>query len=235
MFNNALDHSDGSIIRVKIKKTATATEMMISDNGIGIFKKIQNALGLLDPRHSVLELAKGKLTTDPKRHTGEGIFFTSRVFDSFDILSEGVFFTHKFGSEEDWILENREMRGTFVFMKLNNHSARKLNKIFDQYTSGDQDEIPGFTKTVVPVKLARYGDDNLISRSQAKRLLARVELFKTVVLNFSDVELVGQGFADEVFRVFARQHPEIELVYINANSAVKRMIERTRQEELSTP
>ena len=34
----------------------------------------------------VWELPKsGKLTTDPDNHTGEGIFFTSRVFDEFEI------------------------------------------------------------------------------------------------------------------------------------------------------
>ena len=95
MCNNAIDHSDGSLIIVSIKKTATTTEMLISDDGYGIFKKIQDAMGLLDERHSVLELSKGKLTTDPERHTGEGIFFTSRMFDLFDILSGGVFIRTK--------------------------------------------------------------------------------------------------------------------------------------------
>src|ERR1035437_4558795 len=87
MFNNARDHSGGTSVYVVIRKTATSAEMIISDNGIGIFPKIQIGLNLLDARHAVFELTKGKLTTDPARHTGEGIFFTSRMFDSFDILS----------------------------------------------------------------------------------------------------------------------------------------------------
>ena len=73
--------------------------MYLHDNGVGIFKKIQTELRLLDERHAILELAKGKLTTDPKRHTGEGIFFSSRMFDQFDILSGGIFFTHKFQAD----------------------------------------------------------------------------------------------------------------------------------------
>lgn len=231
MFNNAIDHSAGSLILVRVQKTATSTEMLISDNGVGIFKKIQAALGLLDERHSVLELSKGKLTTDPNRHTGEGIFFSSRMFDSFIIRSGSVYFSHKFGEPEDWILESQAgSGGTGVWMKLNNHTARTTKKVFDQYVSDDE---YGFTKTVVPVKLAQYGDDQLISRSQAKRLLTRVELFKTVILNFREVELIGQAFADEIFRVFAQQHPEIELVPIEANSAVKRMIERAKQRPTS--
>jgi hypothetical protein len=54
------------------------------------------------------------------------------------------------------------------------------------------------------VRLAKYGNDQLISRSQAKRLLARIELFKIVLFDFSGVETIGQAFADEIFRVFAQ-------------------------------
>ena len=226
MFNNAIDHSGGTSILLNIKKTAVNTEMVMGDDGVGIFKKIQSALNLLDERHAILELSKGKLTTDPKNHTGEGIFFTSRMFDSFDILSGGVFFTHQFGDDKDWILEREKLQtGTFVWMKLNNHTARTTKKIFDQYSSG---EDYGFNKTVVPVKLAQYGGDKLISRSQAKRVLARVELFKIVIFNFQGVEAIGQAFADEIFRVFAQKHPEIELLTTHANSVVKRMIVRAK-------
>ncbi len=226
MFNNAIDHSSGHEITVRIMKTAATTEMMLIDDGIGIFKKIQTELGLLDERHAILELAKGKLTTDPKNHSGEGIFFSSRMFDQFDILSGGVYFNHKFGDSEDWILENSKFRtGTFVWMQLNNHTSRTTRQIFDRFTSGDD---YGFTKTVVPVKLAQYGNDKLVSRSQAKRLLARVELFKVVIFDFTGIPSVGQAFADEIFRVFAIKHPEIELVPAHASSEVKRMIDRAK-------
>ncbi|HEV2701858.1 MAG TPA: DUF4325 domain-containing protein [Steroidobacteraceae bacterium] len=226
MFNNAVDHSEGKSIYVKISKTAAATEMLIRDDGVGIFRKIQKALGLLDERHAILELAKGKLTTDPKRHSGEGIFFTSRMFDEFEILSGGAFFTHRHGGDSDWLLERKKSsEGTMVFMKLNNHTSRTTKKIFDAYVSGEDFD---FSKTVVPVDLARYGNDKLISRSQAKRVLARVELFKTVVFDFEGVDSIGQAFSDEIFRVFAQEHPEIQLLAIHTKSEVRRMIDRAR-------
>lgn len=226
MLNNAKDHSDGHNITVLLRKTSVSTEMMIIDNGIGIFRKIQSSLKLLDERHAIFELAKGKLTTDPKRHTGEGIFFTSRMFDSFDILSGGVAFSHEYGKEEDWILERAKPNaGTAVWLKLNNHTSRTLKKVFDKFTSG---EDVSFSKTIVPVKLAQYGNDKLVSRSQAKRVLARVELFKTVMFDFTDVPTIGQAFADEIFRVFAHEHPEIEILAIKTNSEVKRMIDRAK-------
>lgn len=68
--------------------------LVIHDDGEGIFHKITKQLKLCDERHAVLELAKGKFTTDPKNHTGEGIFFSSRMFDDFAILSGTVYFTH---------------------------------------------------------------------------------------------------------------------------------------------
>jgi anti-sigma regulatory factor (Ser/Thr protein kinase) len=232
MFNNAIDHAGGTRIFVRLRKTAAGVEMILSDNGVGIFKKIQTASGLLDERHAVLELAKGKLTTDPRNHTGEGIFFTSRMFDSFDILSGEVFFCHVLGKPEDGILQTDKFEsGTTVWMKLHKHSARTTRKIFDQFSGG---EDYTFSKTVVPVGLAKYGDDNLISRSQAKRLLARMELFKVVVLDFKDVDTIGQAFADEIFRVFAGRHPHIVLEAVRAHSQIKRMIERARSGAATT-
>ncbi len=226
MFNNACDHSSGAAIHVSIRKTAVTTEMTIADDGVGIFRKIQHALGLHDERHAIFELSKGKLTTDPDRHTGEGIFFTSRVFDRFAILSGGVFFSHDFG-EDDWILENENPgEGTLVVMRLSDHASRTLKDVFDQYTSGVED--PGFTKTVVPVYLAQYGSDKLISRSQAKRVMARVEAFKTVILNFRGVPSIGQAFTDEIFRIFVREHPQVDVVVAEANPDVTRMIARAR-------
>ena len=224
MFNNAIDHSGGKSVSVGFQKDAKSTNVLISDDGIGIFEKIRNELELLDERHAILELSKGKLTTDPDNHTGEGIFFTSRMFDEFGIVSGGTFFSHKVGEQEDWIFERAKLEtGTTVWMKLNKHTARTTRKIFEQFTSPDDF---GFTKTVVPVRLAQYGDDRLISRSQAKRLLARVDRFRTVIFDFQEVESIGQAFADEVFRVFQNKHPEIELVPYKANSAVARMIRR---------
>jgi anti-sigma regulatory factor (Ser/Thr protein kinase) len=226
MFNNAIDHSEGRSVVVHVTRTAITTEMVLADDGVGIFKKIQRALSLQDERHAILELSKGKLTTDPTRHTGEGIFFTSRVFDGFDILSGGVYFGHQFGKEEDWLADavKPHDRGTAVFLRLSNHSSRTVAKIYDQYTDGPDDY--GFNKTVVPVYLAQYGNDQLISRSQAKRVMARVELFTRVILDFENVSTIGQAFADEVFRVFAQAHPQLKLAPINTTPEIDHMIAR---------
>lgn len=79
------------------------------------------------------------------------------------------------------------------------------------------------------MNLAQYGNDKLISRSQAKRVVARLDLFKTILFDFTGVPTIGQAFADEIFRVFANEHPNIALLPIHANSEVQRMIVRVKQ------
>lgn len=229
MINNAIDHSEGQSLSIFIEQDVIKTSIWISDNGIGIFKKIKNACNLDDERHAVLELSKGKLTTDPDNHTGEGIFFSSRMFDRYAIFSGDVNYDHDydFDDEEDWIWEiDKHIEGTQVLMRLANDSERLTKNIFDKYTA-DEDEY-GFTKTVVPVRLAKHGLEKLISRSQAKRLMSRVDRFKTVVLDFREVEVIGQAFADEIFRVFQTQHPDIKVQAAFANKDIQKMIKRAR-------
>ena len=83
-----------------------------------------------------------------------------------------------------------------------------------------------FLKTQTPIRLAMPGDPSLISRSQAKRVLARFDKFTEVTLDFEGVASIGQAFADEIFRVFANEHPKIKIAYTNAQTGVEQMIKR---------
>ena len=228
MLNNAIDHSGGQEVSIEIMSSPVSHLIMIADDGIGIFRKIKDACNLEDERHAVLELAKGKFTTDPENHTGEGIFFTSRCFDLFNLFSGVVYFNHDERiNDEHWVFETeRPSKGTTVILELTNDTDRQLDDIFEQFVSEDGDYA--FNKTVVPVSLLRHGKENLVSRSQAKRLMARVERFKTVVLDFHEIDKVGQAFADQIFRVFVNRHPNVNVVPVRASINVRRMIRRAR-------
>jgi hypothetical protein len=225
MVNNAIDHSGSPDVQVAIRRTALYTLGWVVDGGEGIFLKIQRALGLFDPRESILELAKGKLTTDPTNHTGEGIFISSKLFDAFDIRSGNLHFMHDDGTRDLLYEHPKDAPGTLVFLKLFNDSQRITNDVFFKFAAPDE---LTFNKTVVPVRLAQYEDEKLVSRSQAKRLTARFEKFKTVILDFEGVETIGQGFADELFRVFAVAHPDIDLVPMHMTTAVQDMTNRVK-------
>ena len=225
MVNNAIDHSEGKSVIVTVERTALRTIVRVSDDGEGIFHRIQRLLGLYDPQEAILELAKGKLTTDPQRHSGEGVFFSSRVFDKFSILSQNLCFSHDTG-DDDWLIDAEEdVDGTIVMMELENDCKRTTKEVMDQFAAPDEFT---FAKTIVPVRLAQHEGEKLVSRSQAKRLTMRFERFQTVVLDFAGVEEIGQAFADEVFRVFQASHPGIEMAPVNMAPPVAAMVSRAR-------
>jgi len=223
MINNAIDHSGSAQVQVSVQRNALWTEVVVADEGEGIFVKIQRALGLHDPRESILELAKGKLTTAPEAHTGEGIFFTSRVMDRFEIESHHLRFSHVASNSDSIAEQTADTPGTRVRMRLANNSPRVMREVFDAYTNPEE---YSFDKTVVPLRLAQYEGEKLVSRSQAKRVSHRFERFKRVELDFAGVSEIGQAFADELFRVFANAHPHIRITPLNAEPAVAQMIKR---------
>jgi anti-sigma regulatory factor (Ser/Thr protein kinase) len=223
MVNNAVDHSMGTHVFVHLLQSQTDISLNVSDDGIGIFRKITEALRLADPRLAMFELAKGKLTTDPARHSGEGVFFTSRMFDMFAIHANGLAFTHDDAAyANDWLVDfDKVTSGTNVYMRIALNSTRTASDVFRQYMDAPEDF--GFNKTVVPMRLAQLGDEQLVSRSQAKRLIARFDRFKRVMLDFEGVSEIGQAFADEIFRVYAREHPEVELMPLNYTQQIEQM------------
>lgn len=192
-------------------------------NGVGIFEKISKALNFADKRQVLFGLSKSKFTTDPSKHSGEGVFFTSRMFDLFEINANGLQFRHDDETTHDGLIEEPGMfsNGTTVLMKIALTSARTTTEIFQQFMNVPQNY--DFSKTIVPMKLAQLGDEQLISRSQAKRLIARFEKFKSVTLDFKGIDEIGQAFADELFRVFRLAHPAIDIAPINMTLQVERM------------
>lgn len=230
MMNNAIEHSQATKIEILISQNELNTTIMIIDNGIGIFEKIRAYYEYTDIETAILELFKGKLTTDSARHSGEGIFFTSRAIDIFLAISSGKVFTHT--NYRDYIedlnktteLKSYEKKkGTIIFMKMSNVSSKNLKEVFDMFSNQDD----GFTKTQVPInQICENGYP--VSRSQARRLSWRFEEFKEIVLDFKEVQDIGQGFAHELFVVFQNNHPEIELKAVNCSRQIDIMINHVK-------
>jgi len=106
-----------------------------------------------------------------------------------------------------------------VCFELSKRSRRQLGSIFDEFAP--EEFGYRFEKTRVQVSLF---DKEYVSRSESRRLLSGLDRFKEVVLDFKGVRSIGQAFADEVFRVFPRAHPSIELHVSNMSSALKPMV-----------
>lgn len=230
MMNNAIDHSQAECVMLSVYQNYINTVIMIFDNGVGIFKKIKEYYQYASLDDAVNELFKGKLTTDSKNHSGEGIFFTSRVLDRFAALSDGKIFTHDNYSELlndlDDIEELKKWRdnsGTIILMCLSNHSNKTLKEVFDMFA----DVEGGFIRTRIPIK--NIFDTFPVSRSQAKRLSHRFDSFQEIELDFDGVQEIGQGFAHEIFVVFQNNHKNIKIIPINTSEDVMRMINHVKR------
>jgi len=152
------------------------------------------------------------------------------MFDEFEIESKGLNYSHCTENNFDYLFDsqiNLDQLGTMVVMVINIESSRLIKNIFENYTEDrDGEGTSQFNKTVIPVKLAQFGNEKLVSRSQAKRLLTRIEKFQNVIFDFEDVTMVGQAFADEIFRVYANKNTNIILIPTNMTDDVKMMVNR---------
>lgn len=217
MINNVIDHSEAENLRILVKQNYLSTKVCIFDDGIGIFKKIKDHFTMNSLDEAICELFKGKLTTDPEHHSGEGIFFSSRLADKFAIISDGkVFAINKYDIDGLWD-DPEPHAGTAVMIELSNESNKKAAEIFNQYAQVGG----GFVKTMVPLK--NMFDAAPVSRSQAKRVCHRLESFQEVVLDFEGLEWMGQGFAHQIFIVFQNKHPDVEIIPINMGKGVEQM------------
>lgn len=233
LVNNANDHAGGRQLRLRCAATPEAVHLWIADDGVGVFEKVRAALGLPDVRLALLELSKGKLTTDPAHHSGEGLFFTSRAMSVFELRANGLAWRRQRLDGESHSLERLDddhsgagkSTGTSAFLSLRRDATHSLRQVFDAYTTGAPDDL-AFDRTVVPAKLAVLAGENLLSRSQARRLVSRLAGFRVVDIDFDGIAEIGQAFADELFRVFPSEQPQIELRMVNAAPAVAAMRRR---------
>lgn len=243
IMNNAIEHSNAEKICVTVVCNALFTHIFISDDGIGIFEKIReyilktsNMDITLDDAMSILFV--GKMTTNKESHSGEGIFFSSRSLDRFYIFSSNRIFVHEAYDKNSSaninnMVDNEAKKvmldesGTFVTMELWNNSKRQLREVFDMFSSDER----GFYKTQIPIKSA-LPTGFPVSRSQARRLCSGFDKFEEIELDFDGVDDIGQAFAHEIFIVFQKKHPEINIKVKNTNENVLSMINRVRNTAL---
>lgn len=223
MLNNAIEHSRSKKIIVTIKKDASGIKFEVVDFGIGIFNNIIKKKKLKSEVEAIQDLLKGKQTTAPKEHTGEGIFFTSKVGDMLIIQSSTKKLIFNNILDDIFIKDVKNTVGTKVNFLISIKSKTNLSDIFKKYSEG----AFVFNKTQTKVSLYQL-DSDFISRSQGRRILSGLDKFKRIILDFKDVDTVGQAFADEVFRVWKKRHPDVEIEYKNTNNNIVFMIKRAK-------
>lgn len=223
MLNNAIDHSSAPEVEVKVCCDLVDFSFEIIDRGIGLFAHARKVFQLNDDFEALEHIIKGKQTTQPEAHSGQGIFFTSRIADEFEIKSQKIKYSVNNLTDDTRAAEIPLHKGTSIHFKIKLKSRKKINDLFRQYSDDEYE----FDKSDVIVKL--NPKQKLVARSQAKRLLAGLEQFKIVTLDFKNVEEIGQGYVDEIFHVFKGRYPNTQIIYRNTNPAVEFMIQRAQK------
>lgn len=223
MVNNAIDHSRAREVQVRAGRSGDSFWFEVDDQGIGAFENVRASLGLPDHLAALQEIAKGKISTMPERHSGEGLFFTSKMADLFELAANGMRWLVDNLREDQAVGTSAPRAGTLVRFEVGRHKRLRPEEVFARYTH-DFD----FDTTRTVVRLYEHGV-RFVSRSEAKRLVAGLLRFRQVVVDFRGVEAVGQGFADELFRVWANAHPQMVVSAENMSPPVAFMVDRARR------
>jgi DNA-binding transcriptional ArsR family regulator len=221
LLNNAIEHSGGKEVEVRVEPASADTLVLeVRDDGVGLFRNLRLRLGLESDQQALEKLAHGKLPPTRSGRIGSGLFFASKAGRRFEVESAGF----------RWLVDNRTdssvtgsapaRAGTRVLFEGELQPRRTLGQLFAQHG-----ERAAFARSRVVVTLATGS----ISRSEAQQLMARLERFSTVVLDFKDVKEIGQPFADEVFRVWPSAHPGVILEPINMSPLVTFMVDHARR------
>ncbi len=226
LLNNAIDHSGGHSVTVSMRQTPVQLQLLVSDDGVGLFERVARDFAVDDPTAAMLELSKGKLTSDPDRHLGHGLFFCSRLADVFDIHANQAAFQCRVWDHRRWHASRPAARcGTSIYVALALDTPRTLDGVLRAHAVCDSGYR--FERTSVPLNLigsGEAGERTLASRADAKRAVARLAQFSVAELDFSGISDIGHAFADELFRVFQRQHPALQLVPVGMVPRVAAMV-----------
>ena len=227
LVDNAVEHSGGSQVAVSMRQTPLQIQLLVSDDGLGLFQRIEQAFAIAEPALAMLELAKGKLTSVPERHAGQGLHLTARLADVFDVCANAARFQCCAWQTRRWEATPIHAKlaarpGTSIYVAIALDTPRTLDAAL-RATSLDGNGY-GFERTTVPLHLLAGADGALASRAEARRATARLASFRRAELDFAGITAVGRGFADELMRVFRREQG-LELVPINAAGSVAAMLE----------
>jgi anti-sigma regulatory factor (Ser/Thr protein kinase) len=223
LLNNAVDHSGGTAVTVSMRQTPLQVQLLISDDGCGVFDRISQSFGIDEPTVAMLELSKGKLTSLPARHSGHGLFFTSRLADVFDIHANAASFQCRSWERRAWRAGRPVSRsGSSIYLAIQLDTPRTLDAVMRAHSADEAGY--GFERTRVPLHLIGSADVALASRADAKRVAARLPEFRRAEIDFEGIREIGHGFADELFRVFRREHPALDLVPVGMNPRVAAMV-----------
>ncbi|MBL8341929.1 MAG: DUF4325 domain-containing protein [Rubrivivax sp.] len=240
LVNNAIEHSGGTAVTVSMRQTPLQLQLLVSDDGCGLFTRIASCFAIDEPDLAMLELSKGKLTTAPDAHSGHGLFFSAQLADVIDVHANGVGYQRRAWEPGRWHAAPRRAgaatrTGTSVYLAIQLETTRTLDGVLQAHSASGTGY--DFARTRVPLALlcGREADAALLSRAEARRAAHRLAGFAQADIDFAGVAHLGHGFADELFRVLPRLHPQLALNPVGMAPQVAAMIDAVRAPTAAAP
>lgn len=128
--------------------------------------------------------------------------------------------------EDIFVTDSTPLIGTRVDFQISTAATKKIAQVFNNFAGNEFT----FDKTEIIVDFYKM-KTQFVSRSQARQIFSGLDKFKTIILDFKKIETIGQGFADEVFRVWKDNNPKKNIEIRNANENVQFMIEHVKRNQ----
>lgn len=228
LLNNAAEHSGGTQVSVSLRQTPQQLQLLVADDGVGLFQHLRETVAIDDPMLALLELSKGRLTSQPLHHCGHGLFLSARLADVFHVQANGESWMTRDGDGSGWQRQRLgpARPGTTIYLSVACDTLRTLDAVLNDWRADA--EAADFSRTAVPLRLLAGADGQamLHSRADARRVTHRLTAFALAELDFEGIEAIGPAFADELLRVWGSSHPEVQLKLSNAAPGVLQALRR---------
>ncbi len=220
LLSNALDHAQATKLHYKLYVSPNDVHFVLSDNGIGIFENLNNSLILEDIQVAAIEIAKGRITTDPQNHGGDELMTVIHLFDKVTIDSSGICLTY-YNKKNEWtVTRSSQQKGTRIHLEIKSNSRRTCQEIFRQIFDRENKLVR------IPVNLVRSDGEQVNSRIQAQSLLHNIKDLTEIEFDFKNIELIGPAFADELVRKTKEKNQIANIKWTNSTKMVDVLMSR---------
>ena len=217
---NALDHAQATKLNYKLYVSPSDVHFILSDNGIGIFEKLNQSLHLKDAQVAAVEIAKGHITTDPENHSGDELMTVIHLFDKVTIDASGICLTY-LNKQNEWkVSPSSQQKGTRIHLEIKSNSHRTCQEVFSQLFDQEKNMVR------IPVNLIRGDGEQVNSRTQAQNLLHNIRDLTKIEFDFKNIDLIGPAFADELVRKTKEKNQIADIIWTNTTKIVDVLMSR---------
>jgi hypothetical protein len=204
LLNNAIDHSGGTQVTVSMRQTPLHLQLLVSDDGCGLFERIARPSPSPTPRWPCWSSARASSPASPSA-TPAAACSSPRAWPTCSTCTPTPPPSSTAAGTAQLVQEpSRSARqGTSVYLAIALDTARTLDSVLRAH-SLDGDGY-AFDRTVVPLQLLAAPGWRSIRARRPSAWRAAAALSPRRDSTSPASADIGHGFADELFRVAARR------------------------------